>query len=1381
MDEFNFRVIIVPQKFQNVEPDSYLQETKRKLKACGLIVNNIHFVNLEGSEDEGYPEIEELTIQVQAMFRDNFKFQKVALYKKICEKWKNQHLFSYCPILVLHENDSFLNKRISFHSSVQCSDISFGVLPHNGTYLQYASLQVCKSSLPLIDFYHDTRNLKIRYRNYEISMTYNNIRKIFINIGSSPCEIFFDLCNPPVIFRVEIKINRYEKYSLNYRTCDIYDTIDDTYEILRHFNSTKNKMDTDILGRSNVLKLSINDIGLAEEIVSKMHFRCSEKPIHYMNVRSVKKKKPIDPVFEFCHFGCTYILTAIIKRNFTLVEQTSQVNSEMQHLSTLCNEDGDCLEKALINVLRAIDSGKIINFWREIEIQYKHYLNSKDEINYKHYIVPLKCRMIRRITLTPTRTLLWPAEIMYENRVLRNFDPEYAVRVSFRDDNMMRLSFCAAYADESIFQDSVTKPMLKGIRIGSRLYKFLAWSNSQIHDHGVWMYAKDKKGTTVYEIRAWMGDFSHIHSVSKYMARMGQCFSQTEDTIAVPLDPRHVRTENDIEGGCTVNGKPYCFSDGIGKISISLAEKVHKALGHDKHCSAFQIRYGGYKGMLLIDPTLKDTDIAFRKSMKKFESPQNIKLEIARASAPVRLQLNRPFITILNDLGVRHRTFLKLQEKMLKTLVQMLFEEEEAAAFLISKTPVLLFPFKELTRSGIYLTTEPFFRSLLLALHRHCGEKLKSKANVSIDPSQGRNMLGVLDETGSLNYGEVFVRYTEDILQGETGKDTIVLKGEVVVTKNPCLLPGDVRKFIAVDVPELHHVVDCIVFPGKGHRPHPNEMAGSDLDGDEYAVLWLPDLIFHRKNAAPGNFENFREPDIFNITVKDMVTFLVKYIKNDQVGIIANAHLAHADRGSIFSNECIKIAKKFHIAVDFAKHGRTAHLGKFERPLKFPDFMEKNHKETYKSKKALGKMFRVCKDLESENENASIDYHDIKVDPCLRYPGWEKYKEEALKSRNKYNALLRAFLRNYGIQHEAEAFSGAFTNLHCRFQERNDRAEIEKVVIGCIKRLSKSMHEEFLEEFKTSVNVNLTQKRILQKASAWYMVTYSDSDAKFLSFPWIVSELLANIKIKNSSFSPVIVSPLIANMDVQIKLCEAKNVLPSVLQSNIWLDYKFLCDPAIVKLASKVLVLWAEDEQIIAKSGESHTGFLYPDNLIRLFLHVSELAQYVYQKDKSVPVVSKKIFTPAALVLEFLRFCTDLRFYNKYEIPDILPFTVYKYSKLAKAAVVAYHRFALSGEFSYLSFERITTIEKINMKPMYIESRIFRRIPIDEQTLRKAEDALMKHSGMDEINMREIHQTKKVCITGYGSEFSIKVLKGILRKKYAVLTQLFVYGTLSAE
>ncbi|KAL3189718.1 hypothetical protein MRX96_021184 [Rhipicephalus microplus] len=75
----------------------------------------------------------------------------------------------------------------------------------------------------------------------------------------------------------------------------------------------------------------------------------------------------------------------------------------------------------------------------------------------------------------------------------------------------------------------------------------------------------------------------------------------------------------------------------------------------------------------------------------------------------------------------------------------------------------------------------------------------------------------------------VFVQCTEmrsPHVQHKGPPKKTVITGTVLVTKCPCVHPGDVRKFTAVDVPELHHVIDCIVFPAHGPRPHPEEMAG---------------------------------------------------------------------------------------------------------------------------------------------------------------------------------------------------------------------------------------------------------------------------------------------------------------------------------------------------------------------------------------------------------------------------------------------------------------------------------------------------------------------------------------------------------------------------
>jgi RNA-dependent RNA polymerase len=105
-------------------------------------------------------------------------------------------------------------------------------------------------------------------------------------------------------------------------------------------------------------------------------------------------------------------------------------------------------------------------------------------------------------------------------------------------------------------------------------------------------------------------------------------------------------------------------------------------------------------------------------------------------------------------------------------------------------------------------------------------------------------MFGIVDETGILQYGQVFVQYTEldteqleDLTRRNGGRGykheevKKVVVGKIVVTKNPCHHPGDLRTFEAVDVPKLRHLVDCIVFPQQGARPHPNEISGSDLDG----------------------------------------------------------------------------------------------------------------------------------------------------------------------------------------------------------------------------------------------------------------------------------------------------------------------------------------------------------------------------------------------------------------------------------------------------------------------------------------------------------------------------------------------------------------------
>uniref|UniRef100_A0A914ZDB9 RNA-dependent RNA polymerase n=1 Tax=Panagrolaimus superbus TaxID=310955 RepID=A0A914ZDB9_9BILA len=111
-------------------------------------------------------------------------------------------------------------------------------------------------------------------------------------------------------------------------------------------------------------------------------------------------------------------------------------------------------------------------------------------------------------------------------------------------------------------------------------------------------------------------------------------------------------------------------------------------------------------------------------------------------------------------------------------------------------------------------------------------KKLVDKMQIRIPASQGRMMFGVVDETGLLQYGQVFIQYTTNAALKYPSRhaDKVVLTGPVMITKNPSVVSGDVRMFEAVDVPCLYDLVDVVVFPQHGPRPHADEMAGSDLD-----------------------------------------------------------------------------------------------------------------------------------------------------------------------------------------------------------------------------------------------------------------------------------------------------------------------------------------------------------------------------------------------------------------------------------------------------------------------------------------------------------------------------------------------------------------------
>jgi hypothetical protein len=215
--------------------------------------------------------------------------------------------------------------------------------------------------------------------------------------------------------------------------------------------------------------------------------------------------------------------------------------------------------------------------------------------------------------------------------------------------------------------------------------------------------------------------------------------------------------------------------------------------------SCIQSRFRGCKGVHALNPNIDNlqdwaqlhgiderrklktkrfftVDLHFRNSQFKFITSQdNQKYEIVKLSGPSPVCFNRPMINILDQVSaiqsyechqrVTARIF-QLLDRQLRLIARTMTDETIARARLGEFPHVIMFDILQ----NFNLTQEPFFRSLLRTAARCTFKKLRSKLQIAIPDDLGRSMLGVVDETGTLNYGQIYIRYTVNIQQKRPGE-----------------------------------------------------------------------------------------------------------------------------------------------------------------------------------------------------------------------------------------------------------------------------------------------------------------------------------------------------------------------------------------------------------------------------------------------------------------------------------------------------------------------------------------------------------------------------------------------------------------------------------
>ena len=552
---------------------------------------------------------------------------------------------------------------------------------------------------------------------------------------------------------------------------------------------------------------------------------------------------------------------------------------------------------------------------------------------YSHMVV------VHRARVTPAGIYLHGPYAEGKNGVLEKYSKfalEHFLRVSFEDENGEQLKWEPGVDLNHIHHDRFKGVLNNGIDIAGRRFEFLGFSHSSLRESSCWFLAPFKfEGYQMYskDLIAQLGDFSRIRSPAKCGARIGQAFTDLNDNVHIPQTA--VVVVPDIER----NGR--CFSDGCSTASLEVFEKLWKHMrpGVFKP-TTFQIRYGGVKGLISLDYSLKGLVMNIRPSQLKFPSMADMLGICGAAKRTLPMYLNRPMINVLEDLGITTATFMKFQDAAVKDLRTMTESVINAATFAenndIGKTMSFSWLLRELHHLGIPALEDRFLWSAIELIVILRVRDIKYKARILIKPESGVTLYGIMDETDTLRSGEVYCTINEGN----------VVTGNVTVTRSPSMHPGDVQPAVAVDVPEGHPLKflhNVIVFSQRGERDLPSMLSGGDLDGDIFNVIFdpllQPDFYVQPADYARPEPINLGRP----VESRDISNFFIDFMSNDQLGHIASKHLQTADQKPMGTrdSDCVLLAEMHSTAVDFSKTGIPVNMTQAPRlPSKCkPDFM----------------------------------------------------------------------------------------------------------------------------------------------------------------------------------------------------------------------------------------------------------------------------------------------------------------------------------------------------------------------------------------------------------------------------------------------------------
>ncbi|KAK0471924.1 RNA dependent RNA polymerase-domain-containing protein [Armillaria novae-zelandiae] len=693
--------------------------------------------------------------------------------------------------------------------------------------------------------------------------------------------------------------------------------------------------------------------------------------------------------------------------------------------------------------------------------------HSTNEAGFPTNLPPDRIYM-RRVHVTPTRVLLFPASIETSNRVIRRwleFQDNF-LRVSFGDENgKLRINALLQRSDDDNGRTGVLArirtTLEEGIRIGLRHYVFLAAGESQLKEHSCWMiHEEPDRGFTADIVRQNMGNFGSIRIVAKYASRMEYQTLRIIHTIT---------------------------PTGWGIAALSSRRCAPKLLEITHLLQRFKF---GWEGVLSVLPRLRGMHVRLRPSMRKFAS-SSTELGVMKISSHSHAHLNRQAISLLSHLGVPDEVFIRMMQIQIRNIknielhIERLDDTKHVARKLYKSSEL---PILQMLKARF--NKEPLLRNVLKCIECQLLQDLKYRARIQVN--EGAFLMGIADESGVLKPGEIYCAVHPP------GGRRRVVTGRCTIFRNPCLHPGDIQLATAIEherfSPQLWqgqpaHERCCLLY-ATGRKK--SALQASDLDGDFFTVLWDPELQI-KYPQEPMDYTPVEPKEIpddqDNVEVDDICEFFVEFMKSDVLGLVTHTHEAKSDNLNPSDLQCLELAQLASDAVDFTKTGVPVKIPLHLQNSAAPDFQRE---DGYPSTKILGNLYRLIQPpLEYTPVSGVLQKHSWlprTIIPTL-------YLKEVGKAKHAYDIELEGLMRRYVLRCLLPKMTPATHGI----QTLHKRRERDSAVRGPVKEAMEALRHTYRNHAQRFTQAQL-DKDMKKWAIAAYHVTYEqDSTNEYVN------------------------------------------------------------------------------------------------------------------------------------------------------------------------------------------------------------------------------------------------------------------------------------------